>query len=227
MHAALNVSPLSRFALVLALASSAISASAQLTDSVVIGGAPAAAATVVDFGTPVLTNDQTAVVTNLPATVYGNAIFSGGNFYDTSLTAGGISGVAARPAGSSGNFWAIEPGQTGSVSFSTPVTYFGFLWGSPDPGTWNQLTFTLNNGQHVTYDGSVINLSNAWTNSAYFSVSATAGTTITGVTLTASTPAFETADFSYIAAVPEPESYAMLLAGLGLVGLIARRRRRT
>jgi hypothetical protein len=29
------------------------------------------------------------------------------------------------------------------------------------------------------------------------------------------------------AAVPEPETYAMLLAGLGLIGTIARRRRRT
>jgi hypothetical protein len=28
-----------------------------------------------------------------------------------------------------------------------------------------------------------------------------------------------------VAAVPEPESYAMLLAGLGLVGAIARRRK--
>lgn len=35
-------------------------------------------------------------------------------------------------------------------------------------------------------------------------------------------------DLGYtVAAVPEPESYAMLLAGLGLMGLIARRRRQT
>ena len=32
---------------------------------------------------------------------------------------------------------------------------------------------------------------------------------------------------SSIAAVPEPETYAMLLAGLGMVGMIARRRRQT
>ena len=29
----------------------------------------------------------------------------------------------------------------------------------------------------------------------------------------------------YVAAVPEPESYAMLLAGLGLIGFAARRRK--
>ncbi|MEG1118645.1 MAG: FxDxF family PEP-CTERM protein, partial [Janthinobacterium sp.] len=29
----------------------------------------------------------------------------------------------------------------------------------------------------------------------------------------------------YVSAVPEPETYAMLLAGLGLVGFMARRRK--
>ncbi|MDP3279668.1 MAG: FxDxF family PEP-CTERM protein, partial [Nitrosomonas sp.] len=31
--------------------------------------------------------------------------------------------------------------------------------------------------------------------------------------------------YEYIMAVPEPETYAMLLAGLGLIGFSARRRR--
>jgi hypothetical protein len=38
------------------------------------------------------------------------------------------------------------------------------------------------------------------------------------------TDGFKSADVIY-AAVPEPESYAMLLAGLGLMGVLARRRR--
>lgn len=36
---------------------------------------------------------------------------------------------------------------------------------------------------------------------------------------------FTTNAVSAIAAVPEPETYAMMLAGLGLVGFAARRRR--
>jgi len=32
-------------------------------------------------------------------------------------------------------------------------------------------------------------------------------------------------DFIYAAPVPEPETYAMLLAGLGLIGAVSRRRK--
>ncbi|WP_420813510.1 PEP-CTERM sorting domain-containing protein [Nitrosomonas oligotropha] len=34
-------------------------------------------------------------------------------------------------------------------------------------------------------------------------------------------------DISFTSAVPEPETYAMLLAGLGLLGLAIRRRNQT
>jgi hypothetical protein len=45
------------------------------------------------------------------------------------------------------------------------------------------------------------------------------------VTFSSTQNAFESDNHSYIAAVPEPETYAMLLAGLGLVSAVARRRR--
>lgn len=41
-----------------------------------------------------------------------------------------------------------------------------------------------------------------------------------------SSPAYVAIDNLVVTAVPEPESYAMLLAGLGLMGAIARRRRK-
>lgn len=50
--------------------------------------------------------------------------------------------------------------------------------------------------------------------------------TLSGATLSPGTKAFGLASNGIITAVPEPESYAMLLAGLGVMATIARRRNR-
>jgi hypothetical protein len=49
-----------------------------------------------------------------------------------------------------------------------------------------------------------------------------AGALITSLVFSSNQDAFEVARFS-ITAVPEPETYAMMLAGLGLMGFVARR----
>jgi len=49
------------------------------------------------------------------------------------------------------------------------------------------------------------------------------GNLIPGGTMKGTLPNMQT----ITAAVPEPESYAMMLAGLGVMGVIARRRRKT
>jgi len=49
-------------------------------------------------------------------------------------------------------------------------------------------------------------------------------TNLTSVTWS-NDPMYHQFDNIYVTAVPEPESYAMLLAGIGLMGVIARRRR--
>jgi hypothetical protein len=65
---------------------------------------------------------------------------------------------------------------------------------------------------------------NAWSNARFFNVSTTGTSKITFIRFTASQNAFETDNHAFITAVPEPETYVMLLAGLGLLGLMARRR---
>ncbi|MRW89131.1 PEPxxWA-CTERM sorting domain-containing protein [Duganella sp. FT80W] len=63
------------------------------------------------------------------------------------------------------------------------------------------------------------------------SVTGTAASLVTGSsgnTRSLVLPAFDAyakVTYNYVSAVPEPETYAMLLAGLGLVGMMARRRK--
>jgi len=179
-------------------------------------------ATTVDFGTSTAT-DAGAVTAPLTGYSVGIASYDGGELFNT--ISPGIGGVAARPVGSLDNFWSIQAGQTGTVSFSSGISYYGFLWGSPDTSPWNTVKFL--NGSTVlgTYGGQDTNLSNDWGNTTYFNVSTGTGSLITSVVFTASQNAFETDNHAYVAAIPEPETYAMLLAGLGLLGFAARRRK--
>lgn len=178
-----------------------------------------AGANTYDFGVSAISNSGAVGV--LSATS-GGATFSGGSLFNVSTA--GISGLAARPVGSTGNFWGIQPGQIGTITFARGVSYFGLLWGSPDYAGWNDLTFYSGNTVIATFNGTVTQLDKNWANTKYFNFS-TSGPLITKVTLTANRPAFEVDNVAFAAPVPEPETYAMLLAGLGLMGFMARRRK--
>jgi hypothetical protein len=155
--------------------------------------------------------------------VFNGATYTGGALFNTASS--GVYGVAARPLGSTGNFWSVGAGQTGTVTFDKPVSYFGFLWGSPDQTPWNTLTVTTVDKVLHTYDGTMISATNTWDKTGYFNITSR-GQGITSIAFSASQNAFETDNHSFIAAtVPEPETLAMLLAGLGMMGMIARRRK--
>ncbi len=148
--------------------------------------------------------------------------YSGGGLYTTS-----ISGITAVPPGSTGNHWSVGPSTPGVVNLSGGgASYYGFLWGSPD--AYNTVSF---------YSGAT--LLGAFTGAAvyppangdqsigrYFNFFADTGAPVTKVVFQSSGYALETDNHSVVA-VPEPETYAMMLAGLGLLGAAARRKAAT
>ena len=169
-------------------------------------------------------------------TIVGGSTLTGdANFADAEAFAsnGGLFG---------GRFLAAGPslGQPSLLTFNSAVSYISFLWGSPD--LYNQLTVTSSNGIVQTFDiggthGPItptnINLMFSSSNgsqsfSQYVQFVAAAGTTITSLMFnnSPSVNAFEVANFSITRAVPEPETYALMLAGLGALGFISRRRKR-
>lgn len=195
------------------LAAQAMSAHA-LTYSITAGSfSSESGATTVDFGVSPI-NNSAATTGALPAG------YTGGSLFNPSTA--GISSLAARPAGGSDNFWSFGTGESGTVDLGTPLSYYGFLWGSPD--SYNTVSFYDGTTLLGSYTGAVLGLSSAWVNSAYFNVYAGAGEQITSVVFSSSGMAFESDNHAYIMAIPEPSTYGMMLSGVALLGFVARRR---
>ena len=129
-----------------------------------------------------------------------------------------------------GNFLAAGPtsGAPATLSFlNGGVGFISFLWGSPD--VYNKLTVTSTGGLTQLFDSTNITFASTTGNQAYSQYVQFTG--LNGAKITSlsfnnvpSTDAFESANYS-ITPVPEPETYALLLAGLGAVAFVARRRR--
>jgi hypothetical protein len=144
----------------------------------------------------------------------------------------GASGSAASPPVDTSYYYTVGPtaGTPGILALSSLSSYFGFYMGSPDD--YNSLS--LYNGATLlkTYTGvDFAALIGAPANGnqsvgLYVNIFASnASEYFNGVRFSSTTNAFETDNHAVLAAIPEPQTYAMMLAGLGLVGFMVRRRR--
>jgi len=161
-----------------------------------------------------------------------NYSYTDGALFNFDGSSGLPGGTSARPVGSTGNFWSVGPSPAtqagpGIVDLGVGVTYYGFLWGSPDAAGWNTVSFYNGTTLLGSYDGSAILIPPDGDQSyaKYFNVFAGPGEVITGISFAANTNAFETDNHAFISAVPEPEIYAMMGLGLGLMGWVARRKK--
>lgn len=146
----------------------------------------------------------------------------------------GSNSAAAAPAGDSTAYGYVSSALTPNWALlSTPdLRSISFYWGSVDDynelqvlGAGGSVLLTLTGATPGVgtppIDGNQIL---ERTNRRIF-ITADAGEAITGLRFASTGVAFEFDDFA-ANAVPEPATWAMLIAGFGLIGVAARRRRR-
>ncbi|MFM7703607.1 MAG: PEP-CTERM sorting domain-containing protein [Rubrivivax sp.] len=156
---------------------------------------------------------------------------SGGAIYSATQTFD----FAARPTNVSpvintvGNWGAVPRessvnGVSATLNLGPGISGVSFLWGSPD--TYNSVIVNTNAGSKTFSAAELLGASKVTSdrNTAYYVNFKVAGTAsaITSLSFISSQQAFE---FSNVAAVPEPGTYAMMLGGLMAVGAVTRRRR--
>ena len=135
-----------------------------------------------------------------------------GTYY---IATGSIPNTHLAPLGDTGTFLVVDPLGSATLALGG-ATSFSFLWGSPDASNAIEIDGVSYTG--LTLLGAAADSSNASSVWATF----TDPMGMTSFTITTGQIAFEMAVAN---PVPEPETYALMLAGLGAMAFVARRRK--
>lgn len=147
---------------------------------------------------------------------------TGGGIYQ-----GSFPGIAAAPAGNATKYLAVLGGKSATLTMPWSVGSMSMYIGSID--TYNHIEFFGSNGFYQKISGSQLTSApnGSWTGALanrrfYFDFG---GVPISKIVFSSGSNSFE---FDNIAtgAVPEPGTWALLIAGFGLTGMALRRARR-
>lgn len=165
-------------------------------------------------------NDTIATAQNLGAVVNGTDLNVIGARFDI------IPGIFSFPGGSSVDYYSFLTSSTLNVSISVTTPEGATLGNDPMLGLFNSSGVRIAENDDISFTNFDSLLSAKLGAGTYYVV-------VTGFKETSGQLDFSgpgDTNWPYVlnitaAPVPEPESYAMLLAGLGVIGAIARRRK--
>ena len=157
----------------------------------------------------------------------GTGVYSGSelNVAASPFTLGTFSAASCT---SCAEYFSVEPGGSITITFNAPQTSLDILWGTVDVAPGYNLV-TTDTGQ--TIDGATINslLGNPTSGSINAAIEVAGLESFTSVTFqdtTSNVPAFEFDIGAPVAQTPIPGALPLLATGLGILGLLRRKRRR-
>ncbi|WP_242137134.1 PEPxxWA-CTERM sorting domain-containing protein [Sphingomonas sp. TREG-RG-20F-R18-01] len=199
-------------------------ASLALASSMLAG--PANAAVTMSFNSTGSSPTTGFTVIDTFTTLAGLAITGSVQIKTPPADPSGAPPANSSPSGTS--YLSVLAGGAATYTFASPVTGVQFDWGSVD--TYNTLTLRGSFGTMTIVPGTTpnpafpsTNGNQGFTGSGLFTALGS-GDTFTSITFGSSSNSFEVDNLAVRSAVPEPASWAMMLAGFGLVGFGLRHR---